>query len=157
MTRPFGDELLKQRPASSGQDDPIAMVNAAMEKDGRRLRRLAAVIVALWAVAVAGIPLSLWAYEARVAPMLRLVLQEMITHQRGMSPAELDSLAGTVLHVTLTLGMVLIGATMGIVLVAATMTVALTFAMRRVTLRQVNANLAEISRQLGQVAPPGRQ
>jgi hypothetical protein len=153
----LGDALLRFTPAGptlGNPGDPAFLLGRVLDRDRRRVRMLTGATILLWIVAAAGIPLFFVLYVTFIQPKAVDVLQEIITHRRGYPVPELANTANQVLFITLKLGIVLVTGSVFTLLLAACATVMLVFAARRATLRQVNANLAEISEQLRRAQPP---
>jgi hypothetical protein len=92
-----------------------------------------------------------------VLPKLVQVAHEVITHQDGVEPRQLADTADMLARVTLKLSIVLVTGSVLALLLAGAATVGLVFATRRATLREVNANLAEIAEQLKRLRPPAEK
>jgi hypothetical protein len=107
----------------------------------------------LWAIAAVGIPLFTGIFVEFVLPKYNWVMQEIITHKEGASPTEMLEASQKINDVTAKLGIVLVCGSIGALLMAASSTIWLVFATRRSTLREVNANLAEIAAQLKRLQP----
>lgn len=148
--RQLGDALLNWSSAAGAPapDDPSNVLRRVLRRDRRRVRRLAVAAAVLWLAAVAGIPLFFALYATFILPKADAVLRETITHDRGLDPHHLAEAAHAVLLAASKLGILLVTGSVLTLLLAAWATVALVFTARRATLRQVNANLAEIAAQL---------
>jgi len=133
--------------------DPHRLVASVLEKDRRRVRWLAAVAILLWTLAGLGIPVCSFLYLEYMFPMINWVLKQVITRETDKTPQELADTAQMLVHHTLKVGTVLVTGSVIALLAAAACTIWLVFAARRATLREVNANLAEISEQLRRLRP----
>jgi hypothetical protein len=133
--------------------DPRQMVANLLRRDARRVRWLAAGTVFFWMISAAGIPLFFILFLNFVYPKMETLISETITHRRGVDPSRLEAAGQVLLAITWKLSVVLVTGSVIALLLAACMTVMLVFASRRATLRQVNANLAEISEQLKRLRP----
>ena len=122
-----------------------------VEDDRRRMQWLARIAVALWILAAVGI-LSIAIGSGFVFPAIAKALNE-----RGQEEAAAE--VHFLMLAKLTAACIVIGSLSFVVLVAAGLaTVVLVYRSRRVTLRQINANLLQISEQLkglGKVAGGG--
>ena len=149
--RELGDALLRwtaSQGSSPTEPRPGEMIDRVLTRDRRRVRRLAFVTATLWLVAVACIPLFFAAFATFILPKANYLAQETFLHERKLSDRQLADDAQTVLLTTAKLGMVVVTASVLVLLLAAWGTVWLVGASRRATLRQVNANLAEIAEAL---------
>jgi hypothetical protein len=151
----LGDALLHWTSAqSTAPGDPANILQRVLDRDRRRVRSLTIAAALLWLAAVAGIPLFFALYVTFILPKADAVLREMITHKDGLDPQRLAQAAHVTLLATSKLGILLVTGSVLTLLLAAWATVALVFTTRRATLRQVNANLAEIAARLRQPPPP---
>ena len=139
------EALLKWAAKTTPAGGPADIVERVLARDRRRVRLLAVVTAVLWVVAAGGIPLFFAVFMNFIYPKMETVLREMITHHDGLTPGQLENAAHTVLMATSKLSIVLVTGSVLTLLLAACGTMLLVFASRRATLRQVNANLAEIA------------
>jgi hypothetical protein len=132
---------------SNSNDEVRQTVDGVLKRDRRRIRILAGITIALWVGAFLFLPSIYMPAAAKV----KKSLADIVHSHSGAAPLtaqELaDKLAPIVSGVTL-LGLLMTCAVLFIEVLAAISTVALVLTIRRVTLRQVNENLAEISAQL---------
>jgi hypothetical protein len=132
-------EALLAWDARTPPTDPRAVTRAVLERDRRRVSRLTVLTVVLWLLAFVGVVAMVWFHFAFLQPRLWYYAQTSGSKdvRDWLIVAELA--AKTVFVVAAT------------VLLAALSTVGLVFSSRRATLRQVNANLAEVAEQLKQL------
>jgi hypothetical protein len=129
--------------------DPRQQTAAVLSRDRRRVRRLAVLTVLLWLLAGAALGLMIWFHFLFIVPKLDAYVRNL-NWRDGMAWVLISKWAA---------GVIL--AFVAAMLLAALCTVLLVFSSRRATLRQVNANLLEISEQLRQLRaalasrPPG--
>jgi ABC-type Fe3+ transport system permease subunit len=146
-------DLDAANPAAS--PDAKQLTEMVLERDRRRVRRLAGVTIAAWLLAILLILTSLVGFGMVFPRMakLRMDLAEGKVTAPDRDRIEADNARDFAIG---TLQVALAVLVLG---VAAFCTVLLVLASRRATLRQINAGLIEISRQLGQLArgpaPPG--
>jgi hypothetical protein len=128
-------------PAAS---DPRQLTRQILERDRRRIRRLASLATLFWMLTAAGILSLCPFYVIVVAPRLR-------AYQAGRAQLANDwndwAMVGD-------WAAYWILACITSLLLAAICTVLLILLSRRATLRQINASLVEISEQLGQLRQP---
>jgi heme exporter protein D len=121
--------------------DPRQLTLKILERDRRRIRRLAVLATLFWVLTTAGVVCLLPFYVMVVAPRLR-------AYQLGRAHLEQDwndwMMVGNWAACWILACIVSL-------LVAAVCTVLLILVSRRATLRQINANLVEISEQLKQL------
>jgi hypothetical protein len=139
------EALLKWAARTNPVSESAETVRRVLARDCGRVRLLAAVTAVLWVVAAGGIPVFFAVFMGFIFPKAAAVLEEMITHQRGMEPAQLAETARMVLLAASKLSVVLVSGSVLALLLAAGGTMLLVFASKRATLRQVNANLGEIA------------
>ena len=139
------EALLKWAARTNPVSESAETVSRVLARDRGRVRLLAAVTAVLWIVAAGGIPAFFAVFMGFIFPKMDAVLAEMITHQRGMDPARLADSAHMVLLAASKLSVVVVSGSVLTLLLAAGGTMMLVFASKRATLRQVNANLAEIA------------
>jgi hypothetical protein len=124
-------------------------VNAVLRRDRRRIRTLSFLTIALWVLTGLLIP-SLW------MPMAAKIVKEaaVLLPDASPTPVTARQVADVVIHIA-KVGMMASALMLIVALVAeimaAVLTVMLVIAIRRVTLRQVSEQLAQISRQLDQL------
>ncbi|HWB13722.1 MAG TPA: hypothetical protein VG826_31140 [Pirellulales bacterium] len=119
-------------------------VDRIVEEDRRRMQWLTRLAVALWILAAAGV-LSIAIGSGFVFPAIAKALNERAENEAG----EVHFLMLT----KLAAACILLGSLSFVVLVAAGLaTVVLVYRSRRATLRQINANLLQISEQLKALA-----
>jgi hypothetical protein len=136
-------------------DDPKPLAAAVQSREDRRIRRLVGLTIGLWALAALVIPGFYIPLKAGVLPKF----QQMERHAVEKDP-HLDAHV-VAWHVATAVQAAAI-ATVGFLtvftvtsLLAALCTIQLVLTVRRVTLRQVQDGLAEISRQLSRLERPG--
>jgi hypothetical protein len=139
------EALLKWAAKTGPITGPAETVARVLTRDRRQVRLLAVATAVLWIVAAGGIPLFFAVFMNFIYPKMEKVLREMITHQDGLTPAQLEYNAHMLLMAASKLSVVLVTGSVMTLLLAAGGTMVLVFASRRATLRQVNANLAEIA------------
>jgi len=129
-------------------DDSRQTAEAAMRRDRRNVRLLASVTIAVWVITALVLPGLFLPAAAK--------FKKEVTHLvgPGAPPATADAIAQAMLQMAkagfvATAFMLIIGLTAE--LVAAVLTVTLVLTVRRVTLRHVSEQLAEISRQLDEL------
>lgn len=132
---------------------PHVEVDRIIEDDRRRMQWLTRLAVALWILAAVGV-LSIAIGSGFVFPAIAKAMQERGQHEAA---GEVHFL----LLAKLTAAGIVLGSLSFVLLVAAGLaTVVLVYRSRRATLRQINANLLQISEQLktlgGREASPGR-
>lgn len=125
---------------SAPGEDIRQMVGRVLEQDQARVRFLARATVVLWVLAAAGVLLMVWCFLHYLEPKLWV-------HAHAQNTEGARSVAGYWVMISGVTAWV-VGALAAIVLFAAVTTVWLIFSSRRATLRQVNVQLTEISRQL---------
>jgi hypothetical protein len=124
-----------------------------LERDRRRVWWLTALTVTLWAAAIL---MVLWMLVgmALLMPMEAHLIQDAREFQR-LSP---EQRAEAQIKARIMFQMITVGITcsVGLSCLAILASIILGAASRRATLRQINANLLEISRQLKEIAPGQR-
>jgi hypothetical protein len=132
--------------------DAQGLTQKVLERDGRRVRLLTVLTVAVWLLAAALILLDL-VWFGFILPA-QAHLREMTTAGKG-TQAERDELQHQIVK-SFEMGTLVICFSVLVMAFAALCTVLLIQASRRATLRQVNASLLVISEQLRQarLAPP---
>ncbi len=124
--------------AAAAAPDPRQLTRNILERDRRRVRLLTRLSIFFWVLVVAAVALLVWFYFTQLAPRLG-------AYVAGRRDFEQD--AAVWLEVGNATVTVILGCVVALLL-AAVCTVLLILASRRATLRQINANLAEISEQL---------
>lgn len=152
----FGDALLRLDMSARPPADARALTDRVLARDRRRVRVLTWLTVGTW-LASAGLVLLLLVFFGLLFPMMAKLRDEAVQGQ--MTPAQRE-LAQTKLEVAFRMTSVGITFTVGMLALSALCTLGLVAATRRATLRQVNANLVEITEQLKQLRqaaprPPG--
>jgi ABC-type uncharacterized transport system permease subunit len=143
--RDLGRALLDLDAATlAGKDDIPARTAAVLQRDRVRLRLLTWSTMAIWLLALVLIFGDL-VYFALLFPRQALLHQHI---DAGDLPAEQILEVERALLIEFHMGTLLIAFSVFITTLAAFLTVLLILATRRATLRQVNANLAEICEQL---------
>jgi len=153
----------------SNMDNPQRTAEAVLKKDRRRIRLLAGLTIALWLVAALLIP----SVYLPLGGMVKQYAKILAAHNPGMSDrifdrkeADLQPIAPEKVPMTLAriqhdqwllselvmhqwiVGAIILGLALMAGILAAGSTVALALTIRRVTLRQVSEQLAQISEQL---------
>lgn len=146
--RDLGRALLELDAATlAGKNDVAGKTAAILQGDRVRLRLLTWSTMAIWLLALAIICLVLIWFGLLFPAQAKLFTET----DAGLRPAaELQEIQRT-LVVAFHMGTLLIALSVFITTLAAFLTVLLILATRRATLRQVNANLAEICEQLKQM------
>jgi hypothetical protein len=139
----LGQALLKLDIAPAAPD-PRQLTRKILARDRRRVRLLTGLAALFWVLAVAGLALLIWQYFKSLAPRLGAYVDGRRDFQQDASVWLVIGTAGA--------GIIL--ASIIALLLAAICTVLLISASRRATLRQINANLLEISDQLKRLQPP---
>jgi flagellar biosynthesis/type III secretory pathway M-ring protein FliF/YscJ len=150
--REFGESLLRLDVAARPPADARALTDRVLARDARRVRVLTWLTVGTGGLAAA-LVLVLMVYFALLFPMMAKLKDP--AYQARSTPAEREQTQEQ-LEVAFRMTSVVITMTVGAVAVAGLCTLGLMAATRRATLRQVNANLAEIAEQLKQLrqGPP---
>ena len=150
----FGESLLRLDMAARPPADARVLTDRVLARDGRRVRVLTWLTVGTGGLATA-LVLVLMVYFGLLFPMMAKLKDP--AYQNRVTPAEREQMQEQ-LEVAFRMTSVVITMTVGAVAVAGLCTLGLMAATRRATLRQVNANLVEISEQLKQlrqaVMPP---
>jgi hypothetical protein len=137
--------------------DVAARVTA---RDARRVRVLTGLTGLLWLAAAAGVAALLHTYYLQMIPHRKALIRELRafndSHPQPAPPAEPDPhhrlTTRIAMHTwALSAGAALLGVAVGLLALATLGTVLLLFATRRATLRQIQASLADISAQLGEM------
>ena len=152
----MGEALLHWVASAGGPPgDPRQVVQGVLRRDRRRVRLLAIITILLWTVAAGGIPLFFALFMAFIFPKADRVLHDITLRPPGTDPQRLADAAHIVLLAAAKLSVVFVTGSIVALLLAAVGTVMLVFAARRATLRQVNANLAEIAGKMRPSSPEG--
>lgn len=138
----LSDALIHQdataAPSAIGYDG-TRQAQTAIDRDGRRVRVLTWLAVALWLIAVAAVVILLVMFALLVVPKLKQEAQ----------------LAGqnvqAVISYVIGMGAALIGVAVVVLALAMLTTLLLVSASRRATLKHVNAGLSRVSEQLAQL------
>jgi len=143
----FGDALLRLDMTIRPLGDARQLTDRVLSRDRRRVRVLMWLTVGTWLAAAVSVLFLLVAF-ALIFPALAQLNDEkakdrITPDQRVQMERELE--------MAFKMGTVVITMTVGALTVAGLCTLALVAATRRATLRQVNANLVEISEQLKQL------
>jgi hypothetical protein len=144
--RELGKALLNLDMAAAAAPDPRQLTRTILERDRRRVRWLTLVAVACWGITLFAIALFVLLFFLYLDPRLH-------SYAAGRHDPAADARAWVAIaQVT---AWVVLGCA-ATALVAAVCTVLLVLVSRRATLRQINANLVEISEQLKHLRPlPG--
>jgi hypothetical protein len=146
--RDLGRALLNLDAAAiSGKNDIAAKTEGILRQDRLRVRLLTWATVAVWVLALVLIFGDLVIFGL-LFPRHALYLQQLDAGE--ITPALRDAMQRE-LFISFQMGTLIIALSVFITTLAAFLTVLLIFATRRATLRQVNANLAEICEQLRQM------
>src|ERR1041385_4999429 len=139
--REMGRELLRwDTLGSSPGGDPRELTRRGIRKDRRRMRVLIAFTIFFWVLGAVGIFLVNLAFFLLVAPKLVQIAQDQGVHQLVVA--------------ALGKGAALTALCVASLALAALHTIFLVLASRRATLRQVNAQLREITEELKRLQPP---
>lgn len=149
--RQLGDALLRYDAAGRPAGDPRETTQRILRRDRRFVRWLAGLTVVLWLVATSGVCLHAYFLFAFIEPKLEKEIHAAAGNQEDLPQRVHDVflLVFAIAKESLILGSV----TVVSVVIAGILSVLLVFASRRATLRQVNANLMEISEQLRRLNP----
>jgi type II secretory pathway component PulL len=150
----FGDALLGLDMSARSPADTRALTDRVLALDRRRVRLLTGVTVGAWLVA-AGMVLLLLLSFGLLLPAMAKAREEDAAFRAaaaaGKAPAVPPDSRGHALEIAFKMMTVGITMTVGALTLAGLCTIGLVSATRRATLRQVNANLAEIAEQLKQL------
>lgn len=131
--------------------DPRRLAAKVLERGRWHIRLLAALTVLLWLVAAAGVFWVLWAATFHLYPKQQKLMRDAALG--NIPPEEVVEIQALHFQAVEICTRVLAASFIALTL-AALCTVLLVMASRTVTLRQINASLAEISEQLKQLQPP---
>jgi len=143
----FGEALLNLDVGTGPAGDPKVLTERVLARDRRRVRALTWLAAGSWVVA-AGLVLLLLVVLALLFPAMAKVHDEAF--QGRLTPAQREA-AQVKLDVGFRMTSVGITVAVGALALAALCTLGLVAATRRATLRQVNANLVEVTEQLKQL------
>lgn len=142
--RDLGRELLTWD-AVGPVPDIRQVVARVLDRDRRRMRWLAGLTVVLWGLTAAGVLTTIYFYLWWIHPKVLFHIRQ------GYTPEFTQTW-----HIAISTVVYWLAGVTVVLLLAAVSTVAFVAASRRATLRQVNANLREISEQLKALRPgPG--
>lgn len=134
-------------------DEVRETVDAVMRRDRRRIRILAGITIALWIAAFFVLP-ALYMPAAAKVKMTLATFMHPAADAPPLSAQELAEKIAPVIGGVMLVGLVIMAAGLLVEVLAAISTVALVLTIRRVTMRQVNTHLAEISEQLARINRP---
>ncbi len=141
----LGDALLKwDARGQMPEVDPQKLVARVLAQDRRRVRWLAGATIILWTLSAVGIPAFTCFLVVYIWPAYDALMEEIITHRKGISPELLVEISRITTAATAQMSIILACGSVTALLLAAGATIWLVFATRRATLREVNANLAEV-------------
>jgi hypothetical protein len=142
----LGDALLKLDLTPGSQNAEIERI---IDSDRRKIKWLTRATISLWILAASG-ALLVFVFGGLVFPMIAKLLKQ--AGEGSIEQADTPFL----MLAKLTAMSIVFGSLSFLILVSAGLaTVLLVFRSRRATLRQINANLVQISEQLKQLRPPG--
>lgn len=118
---------------------PDAQATAVLRRDRRRVRALVWVTLAMWLVAVG------------LAAGLVVLFFESVAPRMKHDADDVGQRVERTFVYVVGLGATLVAVAVGVLAMATLATLGLVFAARRATLREVNAGLAAVSRQLGEL------
>jgi hypothetical protein len=135
----------------AGIADPREQTWRILERDRRRVWWLTAATIGLWAAAILMV-LSMMIAFALIFPLQAKLRDEAQQARIGLTPemGEDAQFKAQMVFQLITVGVTF---SVGVLGLAALSTVFLVLASRRATLRQINASLLEISRQLRELKP----
>ncbi|MCX5677424.1 MAG: hypothetical protein NTX87_20785 [Planctomycetota bacterium] len=139
--RDVGEELLKQAAGAKSPSDPLKTVEAVSRRQHRRLRLWAGLTISLWVLAGGYCVANVLLFLTFFFPKLAGFIADPSKAGRGASDLEFFHILAYYLLYSNVLGQVLLVA-------AAGMTVVFVLKSRQATLRQIQASLDEISRQI---------
>jgi len=156
LDKDVGDALLKLD-LTPHTEAPTAQIERIIETDRRRVRRWTRISIALWILAAAG-AIFIFVMGGLAFPLIAKLVQE--AEVEGLQDAEVPNLANPdtpflVLAKLVAMTMVFGTASFMVLVCAGLATVLLLVRSRSATLRQINANLMQISEQLKGVPPGG--
>jgi hypothetical protein len=130
--------------------DAAALASEILRRDRARMRNLALLTVALWIVAGLLIPSIFLPLAAKVVKDFDALNQAAAAGQ-PLTVADVLGATGPLLKYTIKVTLVSFFMAIAAAICASVTSIALALTIRRATLRQVSANLAEISEQLRQL------
>jgi hypothetical protein len=135
--------------AAPAPPDPRQLTRTILQRDRRRVRWLTVLSVFFWVLSAAGVVVIIWFYFFHINPRLAAY---------GAGRAHLQNDWNDWVYAA-DMGARFVLGCIATFLLAAVCTVLLILASRRAVLRQINANLAEISEQLKRLraVPPGTE
>ena len=156
LDKDVGDALLKLD-LTPHTEAPTAQIERIIETDRRRVRRWTRISIALWILAALG-AIGIFVMGGLAFPLIAKLVQE--AEVEGLQDAEVPNLANPdtpflVLAKLVAMTMVFGTASFMVLVCAGLATVLLLVRSRSATLRQINANLLQISEQLKGVPPGG--
>jgi hypothetical protein len=156
MTVPPQRDDLTSRPGEIGDVhvDAQRVAAAVLRREGRRVRALATLAMGLWVVAVLLIASVFLPAAAKAKHAAEVLTRSPAAGQPITAQEIADTLAPLMVGVLAVAG-IMIGMALVTALLASVCTVALALTIRRFTLRQVSASLADISAQLRQQSAQG--
>lgn len=152
------DQNRNSDPTPPSAADELALQNITRYQ--RRLKWLTGTAIAFWAIAVLGTVGVLVCYSIFIAPKERQIMAEYGTHGRLAIPSSAASSSEPPTHAdralgvnftmtyAITKGILVVTVSVAILSLGTLATLLLTIFNRRVTLRQINHSLAQISQQL---------
>ena len=143
----LGRALLNLDAAARPPADTRALTDRVLARDQRRVRVLTWLTVGAWLIAAA-LVLSLLVGFGLILPAMAKVRDDKL--QNRITPAQREEMQNQ-LEIAFKMSTVAITFTVGALSLAGLCTFGLVVATRRATLRQVNANLVEITEQLKQL------
>jgi Na+/H+-translocating membrane pyrophosphatase len=143
----LGEALLRLDTTARSPVDVRAMTDRVLARDHRRVRILTWLTVGTWLIA-AGLVLFLLVAFGLVFPAMAKVRDQK--YDDRMPAAQREHMKQE-LEMAFKMGSVIITLTVGALALAGLLTLQLVLASRKATLRQVNANLVEITEQLKQL------
>lgn len=145
--REFGEKLLAYDATQVSNGDPAQLAAKIIRRDQRWTRTWSVAAILVWLVA-AGLLFPLVAEIRKITTEIGVTMRKLIEATRIES--DLPDLLDQAAAMGIRSGQVAIG----LMFVATVLTVLLVRASRRATLRQVNANLMQISRQIEGLRSP---
>jgi hypothetical protein len=139
--RELGEELLSYDAAQIAKTDPVRLAAGIIHRDQRLTRFWSASTIILWLV-TAGFLFPI------IAEMRKMTAEISVTMQKLIDATKIESDLPDVLNKTAAMGVRLSMIAIGAMVLATVLTVLLVRSSRRATLRQVNANLLQIARQI---------
>ena len=129
----------------AGALDPRQLTQRVLQRERRRMRLLTALAVLLWLLAAAGVSFVVYATLWHLYPKHQQLMRNAALGNLPVEQiVELQSLHFQAVRICTQV----IAASVAALALAALCTILLVLASRRVTLHQINTNLAEVSEQL---------